>query len=87
MKKLFCAAYKHTFAGDVFECSTPEEATALAIESLKEEFGNFLPPCEVESCGKVEVVKDWADLIEEILEFTPEEEEEYRRAEAECERE
>lgn len=87
MKKLFCVAYKYTYLGDVFECLTAEEATALGIASLKKEFGNSLPSFEVESGGKVESIKDWADLIEEILEFTPEEEEEYRRAEAECESE
>jgi hypothetical protein len=87
MKKLFCVVYKHTYLGNVVECHTAEEATILGIASLKEEFGNSLPSFQVESGGKVETIKDWADLIEEILEFTPEEEEEYRRAEAECERE
>lgn len=79
MKKLFCVAYKHTFAGDVFECPTAEKATALGIASLKEEFGNILPRCQVESGGKVETIEDWVDLIEEIFELSPEEEEEYER--------
>lgn len=66
-------AYKHTFGCDVFEGSE-EDARKFAVETLKKDLEGLTFPNIVDCGYHKEVVNCFEDLIEEIYEYTPEEE-------------